>query len=152
MDYRALNRLTIPNQYPLPLISALLDKTRGGKWLTSLDLKNAFNLIRVAAGHEWKTPFRTKKGLFEYSVRPFGLPNAPATLQEMMDTIFMDEQSCAWYMYDILIYVAQTEAEHQAYLEKILEQCVNHGLAVNLTKSEFHVHETIFLSYIVNDS
>ena len=60
-DYRALNRLTIPNKYPLPLISELLDKTRGGKWFTRLDLKNGFNLMRVAAGHEWKTAFRTKK-------------------------------------------------------------------------------------------
>ena len=51
---------------------------------------------------------------------PFGLPNASATLQEMMDTIFMYEQSCVWYMYDILIYGEQTEAEHQAHVEKIL--------------------------------
>ena len=94
VDYRALNRLTIPNKYPLPLISELLDKTRGGEWFPRLDLKNGFNLIRVAAGHEWKTAFRTKKGLFEYTVMPFGLTNAPATFQEMMDTIFKDEEGC----------------------------------------------------------
>ena len=77
-EYRALNCLSIPNKYPLPLISELQDKTRDGKWFTSLDLKNGFNLIRVAAGHEWKTAFHTKKGLFEYTVMPFGLMNAPA--------------------------------------------------------------------------
>ena len=65
VDYRALNRLTIPNKYPLPLISELLDKTRGGKWFPRLDLKNGFNLIRVAVGREWKTAFCNKKGLFE---------------------------------------------------------------------------------------
>ena len=59
--YRALNCLTIPNKYPLPRISELLDKTGGGKWFTRLDLKNGFNRIRVAAGHEWKTAFRIKK-------------------------------------------------------------------------------------------
>ena len=58
--YRALNRLTIPNKYPLPLISELLDKTRGGKWFTRLDLKNGYKLIRIAAGDEWKTAFHTK--------------------------------------------------------------------------------------------
>ena len=75
-------------------MSELLDNSRGGKWFTRLDLKNGFNLIRVAAGHEWKTPVCTKKGLFEYTVMPFGLTNAPATFQEMMDTIFKDKQGC----------------------------------------------------------
>ena len=75
VDYRALNRLPIPNKYPLPLISELLDKTQGGKWFTKLDLKNGYNLVRIASGDEWKTVFRTKRGLFEYTVMPFGLTN-----------------------------------------------------------------------------
>ena len=60
VDYRALNPLTIPNKYPLPLISELLEKTRGGWWFTRLDLKNGYNLIRIAAGDEWKTAFHTE--------------------------------------------------------------------------------------------
>ena len=94
MDYGALNRLTIPNKYLLPLISELLDKTRGGKWLTRLDLKNGYNLIRIAAGDEWKTAFCTKQGLFKYTVMPFGLTNAPASFQDRMDTIFKDVEGC----------------------------------------------------------
>jgi len=94
VDYRALNRLTIPNKYPLPLISELLDKTKGGKLFTRLDLKNVYNLLRIAVEDEWKTTFRTKKGLFEYTVMPFGLMNAPASFQEMMDTIFKDVEGC----------------------------------------------------------
>ena len=58
---------------------------------------------------------------------PFGWTNAPATFQEMMDTIFKDAEGCVWYMDDILIYGATTEAEHQAGVEKVLQQCVNHG-------------------------
>ena len=77
--YRALNRLAIPHKCPLPLISELLHKTRGGKWFTRLDLKNGLNIIRVAAGHDWKTAFRTKQGLFEYTVMLFGLTIALAT-------------------------------------------------------------------------
>ena len=65
VDYRALNQLTILNKYPLPLISELLDKTKGGRLFTRLDLKNGYNLLRIAVGDEWKTAFRTKKGLFE---------------------------------------------------------------------------------------
>jgi len=150
VDYRALNRLTIHNKYPLPLISELLDKTRGGKWFTKLDLKNGYNLIRIAAGDEWKTAFRTKKGLFEYTAMPFGLTNAPTTFQEMMDTIFKDMEGCIWYLDDILIYRGDSEEEHQQLVEQVLQQCIQHGLAVNLTKSEFHVQETIFLEHIIN--
>ena len=82
---------------------------------------------------------------------PFGLTNAPATFQEMMDTMFKDKECCVWYMDDILIY-KKKKAAHQANVGKILQQCVNYGLAVNLTKSEFHVHETIFIGHIVNGS
>jgi len=150
VDYQALNRLTIPNKYPLPLISELLDKTKGSKWFTRLDLKNRYNLIRIAVGEEWKTAFRTKKGLFEYTVMPFGLTNAPASFQEMMDTIFKDTVGCIWYLDDILIFGGNTEAEHQALVEQILQLCINHGLAVNLPKSEFYVQQTLFLGHIIN--
>ena len=152
VNYRALNRLTMPIKYPHPLISELLDKTRGGKWFTRLDLKTGFNFIRVAAVHEWKTAFRNKKGLFEYRVMPFGLTNAHATFQEMMERIFKDEEGCVWYMDDILIYGGTTAAEHQAFVENVLQQCVKHVVAVDLTNSELHVHESIFLGHIVNGS
>ena len=107
-----MNRLTMPNKYTLPLISELLDKTGGGKWFTRLDLKNKYNLIRIATGDEWKTAFRTKQGLFEYTVMPFGMTNTPASFQEMMDTIFKDVEGCIWYFNNILIYASDTEAEH----------------------------------------
>ena len=76
------------NMFPLPLISELVDKARGRKWFTRLDLKNGYNLIRIAEGDEWKTGFGTKEGLFEYTVMPFGLTNATASFQQMMDKIF----------------------------------------------------------------
>jgi len=150
IDYRALNRLTIPNKYPLPLISKLLHKTRGGKWFTRLDLKNGYNLIRIAVGDEWKTAFRIKKGLFEYTLRPFGLTNTPAIFQEMIDTIFKDMEGCIWCLDDILIYGGDLEEEHQQLVEQVLQQCIQHGFTVNLTKCEFHVQETLFLGHIIN--
>ena len=75
-------------------------------------MKNGYNLIRIAAGDEWKTALHTKQGLFEYTVMPFGLTNAPASFQEMMDTIFKDMEGCIWYVDDILIYGGDTVAEH----------------------------------------
>jgi len=83
---------------------------------------------------------------------PFGLTNAPATFQEMMDVVFKDMEGCIWYLDDILTYGGETEAEHQRLVEQVLQRCVQHGLAVNLSKSEFHVKETIFLVHIINGS
>ena len=70
----------------------------------------------------------------------------------MIDTIFKDEEGCVWYMDDILIYGATSEAEYQGVVDKVLQECVKHELVVNLTKSELHVHETMFLGHIVNGS
>jgi len=81
---------------------------------------------------------------------PFGLTNTPASFQEMMDTIFKDIVGCIWYLDDILIFGGTIEAEHQALVKQVLQLCINHGLAVNLPKSEFHVQQTLFLGHIIN--
>ena len=94
VHYRALNCFTISNNYALPLISQLQDKIRGRQWFTWLDLKNEYNLIRIAAGDKWKTAFCTKQELFEYAMMPFGLTNALVSCQEMMDTICQDMEGC----------------------------------------------------------
>ena len=86
-----------------------------------MDLQNGYNLIRIAAGDEWKRAFCTKQGLFEYTVMPFGLTNAPASFQKMMDTIFKNMEGYIWFLDDILIYGGNTEAEHQAIVEKVLQ-------------------------------
>jgi len=79
VDYRGLNKITIPNRYPLPLMQELQDRVQGAQYFTKMDLKNGFNLIRMRAGDEWKTVFRTRYGLYEFNVMPFGLTNAPST-------------------------------------------------------------------------
>jgi len=65
VNYRALNQVTIPNRYPLPLMQELQDRVQGAQWFTKMDLKNGFHLIRMRKGDEWKTAFRTRYGLFE---------------------------------------------------------------------------------------
>jgi hypothetical protein len=77
VDYHGLNKITKKNRYPLPLISSLLDQLRTGKIFTKLDLRGAYNLLRIRPGDEWKTAFRTRYGHFKYTVMPFGLTNAP---------------------------------------------------------------------------
>lgn len=81
VDYRRLNALTERNVYPLPLITEMLDRLQTAQWFTALDLKDAYWLIRIREGEEWKTAFRTRYGLFKYLVMPFSLTNAPSTFQ-----------------------------------------------------------------------
>ena len=101
MDYRALNRLTVKNRYPLPLISEALDRLVGAKIYTKLDIRSAYNLIRIREGDEWKTAFRTRYGHFKYKVLPFGLANAPATFQEYINKVlskYLDDFCIATWM------------------------------------------------------
>ena len=129
VDYRGLNAITKKNRYPLPLINETLHQVQGAKIFTRLDLRSAFNLIRIKEGDEWKTAFRTRYGLFEYLVLPFGLANGPATCQQFVnDTLreFLDI-FCSVYLDDILIY-SRNKKEHTAHVRQILQKLSEAGL------------------------
>ena len=106
IDYHALNSMTIKNRYPLPLISELLDRVKGAKYFTKIDVRDAFNRLRIALGHEFKTAFRTRYSHFKYLVMPFGLTGAPGTFQSYINDIICDclDRFTVAYMDDILIY------------------------------------------------
>ncbi|CEH12606.1 retrotransposon nucleocapsid protein [Ceraceosorus bombacis] len=114
VDYRGLNAITVKNRYPIPLIGEQLDRLQGATHLTALDLLGAYNLLRIAKGHEWKTAFKTRFGLFEYLVMPFGLCNAPATFQALMNSIFHDllDICVVVYLDDILIFTRGSQEDH----------------------------------------
>ena len=80
IDYRSLNDITIKNRYPLPLMSSVFDQLQQAKIFTKLDLRNAYHLVRIREGDEWKTGFNTPSGHYKYMVMPFGLTNAPAVI------------------------------------------------------------------------
>ena len=151
VDYRALNRMTIKNRYPLPLIAELLDRIVGAKYFTKIDLRSAYNLIRIALGDEWKTAFRTRYGHFEYLVMPFGLTNAPATFQSYINEAIREylDEFCVAYLDDILIYSNSLE-EHTGHVHKVLEKLLKHGLYAKLEKCQFHVQEIEFLGYVLS--
>jgi hypothetical protein len=87
-DYRALNKVTIKNRYPLPQIEELLDTLQGSKWFTKLDLIVGYHQAQMNLDDVWKTTFKTKFGLFEWKVVPFDLTNAPDTFMRLINDIF----------------------------------------------------------------
>ena len=107
VDYRGLNKVTILNRYRLPLMNKLHYRFRRAKIFTKLDLKSAYNLIRIKEGDKWKIAFRMCYSLFEYKVMPFELANAPAMFQNMMNEILraMIDLGIVIYLDNILIYI-----------------------------------------------
>lgn len=125
VDYRDLNQSTIKNRYPLPLISESLDRLKSATIYTKIDLCGAYKLVRIAKGDEWKTAFRTRKGLFQYYVMPFGLTNAPATFPNLMSDIlhrFLGKFLIA-SLDDILIY-SSSLSEHILQVSQVLQNSV----------------------------
>jgi len=153
VDYRQLNKLTILNKFPLPLMTKLRERVAGAKIFTKLDLNDGYHLIRIKKGDEWKTTFRTRYGHYEYKVIPFGLVNTPATFQAMMNTILREflDQGVVVYLDDLLIY-SKTMDEHEVLVKLVLARLERHDLAVSLKKSVFHVETVEFPRYIVGKS
>jgi hypothetical protein len=150
-DYRRLNAITIKNRHPIPRINTILDRLAGARYCSNLDLRGAYNLIRIRAGDEWKTAFRTPFGLFEYLVMPFGLCNAPATFQKLMNFVFrdMDGICLCVYLDDILIFTTTWE-EHVRALRTVLTRLRTHRLFCKLSKCHFFVSSVTFLGYRIS--
>jgi len=122
IDYRALNKITIKNCYPLPRIDDLLDQLKEVVYFSKLDLCSGYHKVRVAEQDAWKTAFKTKKGLYECLVMPSGLTNAPATFMRGMNDVlrhFIDDFVIV-YLDDILVFSKSWE-EHLKHLKKTLD-------------------------------
>lgn len=151
IDYRNLNKVTVKNRYPLPLIPELTDRLVGSTIFTKLDIRQAYHRVRMAMGHEYKTAFKTRYGLFEYLVMPFGLTNAPAQFQSHMQSIFGDllDISVVIYLDDILIF-SKTLEEHIQVVREVLKRLKKHGLYAKESKCQFHCESVEFLGMIVS--
>jgi hypothetical protein len=118
VDYRALNKITVKNRYPLPRIDDLLDQLKNVVYFTKLDLRSAYHQIRVAEQVAWKTSFKTKQGLFEWLFMSFGLCNAPTTFMRVMNDVFRPflDDFVIVYLDDILVF-SGTWDEHVRHVK-----------------------------------
>ncbi len=151
VDYSALNKVTVKDQYPLPLISELLDRLKDAKVFTKLDLRRAYNLIHVKQGDEWKTAFRTRYRHFEYLAMPFSLTNAPATFQAFINYVLREylDKFCLTYLDDILIFSKSID-KHAKHVRSVLDKSRAASLYCKVEKCKFNVFEISFLRYIIS--
>ncbi len=149
VDYRALNKVTIRNRFPLPRIDDLLDKIKGATCFTSLDLASGYHQVRLQESDCEKTAFSTPLGHFEFKVLPFGLCNAPSVFAAVMGDIFKDLPFVLLYLDDALI-LSDSVEQHDRHVRIVLERLRQHSLKVKLSKCEFFRSSLKFLGHIVS--
>lgn len=148
-DYRGLNKITVRENFPLPLIDDCISYLEGKKYFSLLDLQQAFNQVTIDEDSRKYTSFVLPWGQYEYLKCPFGLRNAPSAFMRFINEIFRDLlelNKIVIYMDDIMI-ATKTVEEHYKITQEVLRRCCRRGLKLNIKKSEFCREELVFLGY-----
>ena len=151
VDYRKLNAITKMDVYPLPRIDDSVDLLSGQQFFTTLDLASGYWQVQMVEDAREKTAFTTHAGLYEFRTMPFGLCNAPATFQRLMETVLagLTRDKCLVYLDDILV-VGRTIQEHLANLRSVLQRLQAAGLKLKARKCSFMQTQVEYLGHIVS--
>ena len=151
VDYRKLNAITKLDVFPLPRIDDSLDLLAGTQYFTSLDLASGYWQVGMDEDSQEKRAFMTHAGLYEFTVMPFGLCNAPATFQRLMERVLqgLAREKCLVYLDDVLV-IGSTFEEHLSNLREVFTRLSTAGLKLKPSKCKLVRGEVEFLGYTVS--
>jgi transposase InsO family protein len=145
-----LNKQTVKNKFPIPLVESLFDQLHGARVFSKIDLRSGYHQIRIKEKDVYKTAFTTKFGLFEFRVLPFGLSNAPATFMRLMTDVFRPllDKCVVVFLDDILVF-SKSHDEHQQHLRRVFTLLRQHKLYAKLSKCIFGQNQVEYLGHVI---
>ena len=151
VDYRRPNAVTKQDVFPLPRIDDSLDLLSGSTYFSSLDLASGYWQVGMEPGSQEKTAFTTPEGLYEFTVMPFGLCNAPATFQRLMEGVLagLAQEKFLIYLDDVLV-IGETFADYLSNLREVLNRLSSAGLRLKPVKCHILQREVLFLGFLVS--
>lgn len=152
VDYRRLNSATLKDAYPLPRIDDMLDSLSGASWFSTLDLCMGYWQVEMEPEDKPKTAFATRKGLFQFRVMPFGLCNAGATFERLMETVLagLNWEICLIYLDDIIV-ISKTFEEMVENLSKVFGRLAGAGLKLKAKKCSLFSRSVEYLGHVISD-
>ena len=151
IDYRGLNNVTVKDRYPLPRVDSCLEAMTGACWFSSIDLRASYHQVSIWPPDRDKTSFICQRGLYRYRMMPFGLCNAGATFQRLMDIVLagLHMDVCLVYLDDIVVF-SKTPAEHLERLNAVLRRLRSAGLKIKPEKCAFFRKSIVFLGHVLS--
>ena len=152
-DYRKMNDVTVKDSYPIPRIDDTLEKLSGAQWFSCLDLNAGYWQVEMDQNDREKTAFTSRRGLYEFKVMPFGLCNAPATFERLMETVLagLNWKICLIYLDDIIVH-GRTFESMLLNLDMVLGKLQEAGLKLKPRKCQLFKKEVEYLGHIVSSA